>query len=249
MDTTGVYFYHIPKTAGMSVWHFLDQGFPCNDICPWWLWDQLITVARGELSNWKIFRGHFLSHLAPYLCRSLKTFTILRDPLERTISHFCHVRRAPDHPFHLQARRMSLEEFCVHEETRHMVENYQAAYLAKAPEDPIGMADRISKDGLSRHELQERLQYPDDIPDPATLVRRAEQRLATFVAVGITEQLNESLHRVASALGCSAPEPFPPQNVNPEPMSVSNLDQKTLTLIRKLTEVDQYLYDSVKRSF
>jgi hypothetical protein len=76
MDERGVYFFHIPKTAGMSVWRFLEQVFPSDKICPWWLWDQLITIPRAELERWDIFRGHFLSHLQPYLDRRLATFTL-----------------------------------------------------------------------------------------------------------------------------------------------------------------------------
>jgi len=61
--TPGIYFFHIPKTAGMSVWHFLDQVFPSEKICPWWLWDQLVTATTAELEGWDVFRGHFLAHL------------------------------------------------------------------------------------------------------------------------------------------------------------------------------------------
>ena len=43
-QTQGVYFFHIPKTAGMSVWRFLEDIFPADKLCPWWLWDQLIGV-------------------------------------------------------------------------------------------------------------------------------------------------------------------------------------------------------------
>ena len=78
------------------------------------------------------FRGHFLTHLEPYLGRKLATFTMLRDPVERTISHYYHVRRDPDHPSHEDTSRMSLREFCVDPLTRHMVENFQAGYLAKS---------------------------------------------------------------------------------------------------------------------
>lgn len=38
-------------------------------------------------------------------------FTVLRDPVERVISHFYYVRATPDNPRHAEAAGMTLEEF------------------------------------------------------------------------------------------------------------------------------------------
>ena len=165
-QTQGVYFFHIPKTAGMSVWRCLEDIFPADKLCPWWLWDQLIGVTGHELNQWDLFRGHFLAHLEPYLGRQLATFTILRDPVERTISHYYHVRRAMDHPSYSYAQQLSLAEFCVHPMTRHMVENYQAGYLTVLPRNPTAVARTLSSECLARFELQERMQYPDPSMTP-----------------------------------------------------------------------------------
>ncbi len=243
MTVSGVYFFHIPKTAGMSVWRFLEQAFPRAGICPWWLWDQLIAVPRSELSQWDIFRGHFLSHLEPYLGRQLLTFTMLRDPVERTISHYYHVRRAAEHPSHEHAQQMSLAEFCINPATRHMVENYQAAYLAKAPRDPAAVAQGLSPASLASFELQERLQYADQFDSAATLFERAKESLINFIAVGFADDFASSLVRISRSLNCHEPEPFEAQNVSPERPRVEELDNATLSLIREATDVDQHLYE------
>ena len=237
-----IYFFHIPKTSGMSVWIFLTQAFPSHKVCPWWLWEQLIALPRTELDQWNLFRGHFLSHLEPYLGKRLVTFTMLRDPVERTLSHFYHVRRAVEHPFHEQALGMSLAEFCVHPTTRHMVENYQASYLAKAPRDPIEAAQGLTPEGLARFQLQERLQYPDTFADGAALLESAKARLATFAAVGFTEDFTNSLQRISHALNGLASQPFEPENVNLHRAPTTTVDETTLSVIRALTEVDRELY-------
>ncbi len=169
---------------------------------------------------------------------------MLRDPVERTISHYYHVRRAPEHPYHKYALRMSLAEFCVHPETRHMVENYQAAYLAKTPCDPLIAAQGLPPEDLARFELQRRMEHPDKIPASEELFERAEARLATFAAVGTTENFHSSLVKVSRALKCPAPIPFEPQNINPERTRIDNVDSATLALVRDLTRVDQRLYQS-----
>ena len=114
-----------------------------------------------ELCNWDIFRGHFLSHLELYTGRQFKTFTLLRDPVQRTISHYYHVRRSPEHPFYAHAVRLTIKEFCTHPSTRHMVVNYQCGYLAKVASDPVIAARQIEPAGLERFELQEVLQDAD----------------------------------------------------------------------------------------
>ncbi|HEY4281936.1 MAG TPA: sulfotransferase family 2 domain-containing protein [Chthoniobacterales bacterium] len=237
-----VYFFHIPKTAGASVWQFIHQMYPAERICPWWLWDQLITVPSNELRSWTVFRGHFLSHLEAHLQVPLATFTVLRDPVERTISHYYHVRSAPEHPFHKHASGMTLAEFCDHPETRHMVENYQAAYLAKKPCVPITIAHDLTRAQLESFQLQQRLQYPDKVANPTALLDAAESRLAGFLAVGITELLDESLVLCSRELGCSTPLAIEPQNVNPQRARTDTVDRCTLARIRQLTEVDQHLY-------
>ena len=245
----GVYFFHIPKTAGMSMWRFLEHIFPADRMCPWWLWDQLIGVPGHELNQWDLFRGHFLAHLEPYLGRQLATFTILRDPVERTISHYYHVRRATEHPSHSYAQQLSLAEFCVHPMTRHMVENYQAGYLAALPRNPTAAAQTLSAECLARFELQERMQYPDPFNDTGTLFERAKERLAGFVTVGFTEDFANSLHRISRCMEWPLPQPFEAVNVNPERPRRTEIDDITINLICRLTEVDQRLYKFAKSHF
>jgi hypothetical protein len=167
---------------------------------------------------------------------------MLRDPVERTISHYSHVRRFADHPFHDNVLRMSLAEFCATPATRHMVENYQAAYLATAPRNPLLAAETLSEASLARFELQEQMQYPDRFDNSAALFENAKDRLNTFAAVGFTEDFTASIRHIALSLNCSEPGSFEAQNVNPERLPTAELDRATLDLIRDLTEVDRRLY-------
>jgi hypothetical protein len=141
---------------------------------------------------------------------------------------------------------MSLREFCLDPSTRHMVENYQAAYLAKSPCDVAGVARGIAPGGLERFELQETLQRPDHFGSPEALLAAAQERLSTFTAVGITETFEESIQRIGREFGVILPESVEPQNVNPERAALDVLDQSTLSLIQELTAVDQLLYDLTK---
>jgi hypothetical protein len=167
---------------------------------------------------------------------------MLRDPVERTISHYYHVRRAPDHPLHKDVLDMSLRDFCVDPLTRHLVENYQSGYLAKSARDPILKAKNLSAEAFGQFELQLDMESPDPLNDDEVLFALAKERLTSFATVGFTEDFTNSLTRIAAVLNLPGPAVFAPQNVNPAKGRLARLDTTTANLIRDLTGVDQRLY-------
>jgi len=212
------------------------------------MWEDIINLPMDVLDAYDAFRGHFLAYLERYLGRKLVTFTVLRNPVERTISHYCHVQRAPEHPFHSEARALSLADFCTHPRTRHMVRNYQAGYLAcPAAKDPREVAQTMTKDHFATYKLQLALDpSPDEFPDRDELYRAASHRLRSFAAVGITERLRESLILIARHFGAPHPPEFGRRNVAPSRIAV---DDHTTRIIRECTEVDHELYADEKRRF
>lgn len=240
------YFWHIPKTAGMSTWQLLEWAYPASEICTGRMWEDIIHIPLPELRQYRAFRGHFLAYLEPHLDLPLRKFTILRDPVERTISHYLHARRSPEHPYHQDAATMSLAEFCRSPRTRHMVENYQAGYLYwPAADSPATVASSMTSDDLAQYKLQLHLDPdPARFPPPDALHQAAQARLDSFAAVGITEDLNHSLRLVAAALGLGVPPDFEKRNVGRQ--SRSDLDPDTRRLIESRVEVDLALYDRAR---
>jgi hypothetical protein len=243
------YFYHIPKTAGMSTWQLLEWAYAKEKICPGRMWEDIITLPKEELASYDAYRGHFLAYLERYLDRKLDTFMILRDPVSRTISHYYHVQRAPEHPFHAEARALSLAEFCVHPRTKHMVQNYQSGYLAcPGRKHPQEIAAGMTAEDFASYKLQLALDpAPDEFPAPQQLYQAANDRLQSFVAVGISELLQESLALIARALSLPDPPTFSMRNVGSN--RPATLDSDTIATIRANTEVDQALYDNARREF
>ena len=210
------------------------------------MWEDIIHVPKESLANYHCFRGHFLGYLEPYLGRKLDTFTILRDPVERTISHYYHVRRAREHPFHADALALPLAEFCVHPRTRHMVQNYQSGYLA-CPDRPTPeeVAAGMTQEDFAAYKLQLALDpSPEKCSSPQELYQNAKNRLQAFISVGITERLQESLGLIARVLGMPDPPEFSLRNVGAN--RPATVDPETVRVIRANTEVDQALYDAVK---
>lgn len=243
------YFFHIPKTAGTSIYRFLESVFPPNEICPGWLWDQIIRIPQPELRNYRLFRGHFYGYLEPYLGKPLKKLTVLRDPIERSISHYAHVRREPSHPFHAQARSRSLREFCLADDTRHLIENFQAQCLATLYLNPVNVARNMGENDLAAFQLEtaiERMLYLTR--DPQLLLHASMASLQLFEAVGITEDFASSVASFCTLFN-SPMQNAPRENVTPERPAASDLDDVTLETIRDLVAVDATLHAYVSRRF
>ena len=245
----GCYFYHIPKTAGMSAWQLLEWAYPEKNICPGRMWEDIITVPAETLAGYDVYRGHFLAYIEDYLGRQFDTFTLLREPVERTISHYYHVQRAPEHPFHAEALALPLAEFCTHPRTRHMVQNYQSGYLAcLGRKDPRALAANMTSEDFAKYKLQLALDpAPDEFSPPQELYRAANDRLRSFVAVGLSERLEDSLTLIAHALGLPHPPAFSARNVGAN--RPPTVDPEAISAIRAHTEVDQALYDSMRKLF
>jgi hypothetical protein len=243
------YFLHIPKTAGTSTNRFLES------LCPKlhaWLWDHLIErERRGAPTSAALISGHFQMHLEPFVGKKLKRFTILRDPVARTISHYLHVKRSPDHPYHKVVQSLSLFEFCTQPKTRHMVSNYQARFLVDFGINPRVAGALCSDEDLSTFQLQDLLErmtfeaVPEDL-----LLSAAQANLASFAAIGIVDRFSEAMRRFAAVFGCKeAPSLFDERlNTAPEPLAEPNLDSKTRLAIMRATQVDLALYRSVSKS-
>src|ERR1043166_9021806 len=71
---------------------------------------RLRTAVRSE-SKLRLVRGHFDLSIARHLPADTRFFTLLRDPVERAISHYYHYRRRAIDRLHPLAMRSTLKEW------------------------------------------------------------------------------------------------------------------------------------------
>lgn len=90
-----LYFLHIPKTAGTTFSTILEHYFDYDAIYPSTVWSELVTDMKKDLSSYRLFRGHFGYGLEKILNKPLVYITMLRDPIDRIISNYNHIKVHP----------------------------------------------------------------------------------------------------------------------------------------------------------
>lgn len=140
-DTPPTFFFlHVMKTAGTSFAHQVNTNFAVDEIYPrpdstnhmeeYWKLKELTALGPEDRERIRAYHGHF-PYLAADLVGADTTLTILREPVERTISHLRHCER-----HFAQHHGKPLEE--IYEDPWHgplLFRDYQVKQFAMVPED------------------------------------------------------------------------------------------------------------------
>jgi hypothetical protein len=253
MTGRALYFWHVPKTAGTSMWAWLQPHYPpeavyCEGLLPTFLRD----AAAGALHGKQLFCGHFADAPLDLVRPRPITVTALREPVARSLSHLEQVLRSSDHPQHdrLRAHRGDIDAVLADPVLRRMLQDFQCRYLGvhhvpdRLPEDEIAWS--VPPDSPLRVLMAFEM---SPLPDRRRLLLRALRRLATIDHVGVTERLDVLLHEVARSQGWSAPPGAPQENTRGAGEQSFMVDQLTgpqLGAFERLCRADLVLYRAAR---
>jgi hypothetical protein len=183
-----LFFVHIQKTAGGTLRHFIrshlprgalypEGGFDPDPLPSYWELDYMRSITGERRAAIRAYVGHF-----PYIaCRlvgpEVTTLTVLRDPIERTVSYLKMRSRDPERS------GLSLEEIYDHPfDFPCFIHNHQAKVFAMTLDDKLeSFMDRIEM-------TPQRLET-------------AKEHLASVDLLGLQERSDEILDLVARRYG------------------------------------------------
>ncbi len=179
------YFFHIPKTAGMYFKKFLTMNVGSENVFPGYFVKDLLNNCY-KLKKYRFFSGHFLGNLDTILGKTTRKATLLRNPIDRAVSHYFHYQRDSSLPLYNKLAGRSIKEILLKKEISGFLRNYQSKYLATL----------IEEENLFSHAIE--IRHFEDYHDDKMLLDKALQALDLIECVGVQSDLLSFIKNLAA---------------------------------------------------
>jgi hypothetical protein len=179
MKSETIIFLHIPKTGGRSLQNILLRQY--SD-------DEIVVDAHSkldEIAAWpeerkrgiRYLQGHFIYGAHRILPQECCYITMLREPVDRVISHYYFIKRSPSHPLNrvVQEQEISLEDYVT------------SGICQEASNDQARLIAGVSRDSSV------------DVND---MLKMAKENIdKSFLMAGLVERFDETLMLLKRKLG------------------------------------------------
>ncbi|MBB3206280.1 hypothetical protein FHS27_002089 [Rhodopirellula rubra] len=130
-------FEHVPKCGGNSIRAFLKQSysseksFLLNGGSPHSSIESFKDLPKPQRHSFQFVFGHGAHRLRRHCDPEMLAATILRDPIDRIVSHYYFVAASPDHYLYeqLTAEEMTLAEYARSNISGELTNNYACRFL------------------------------------------------------------------------------------------------------------------------
>lgn len=200
------FFIHVMKTGGASFREHVYANFAAGEVYPVpdvddvhdaWLIGYLLGQPPERLAGFRAFTGHFPFVVPTLLGGDLRTLSVLRDPVERTISYLKHCKRR--HPQH---HDLTLEQIYEDPFTFPcLIHNHQAKIFAMTADDKLES-------------------YMDVLDIDDRRLALAEENLERVDVLGVHERYGEFVDDVRTRFGWRF-DPRPDRRVSRAPWPAS----------------------------
>ncbi len=226
---TPILFLHVPKTAGITIRSIIARQYSSGavySVDEHHLGTEIANfraLSKEDKEAIEIIQGHFCFGIHERLGIPGRYITILRDPVQRVISHYYHVLKHSDHHLHADvvSSGMTLKEY-VQSEITLDCDNSQVRYLS-------GIGTDVGFGRCTREVLE--------------LAKRNLREY--FITAGVSERFDESLLLMREKLNWGSGIHYYPQNVGDRPDRGLSVPDNVARIILQHNSLDVELYQHV----
>ncbi|MEO1615693.1 MAG: sulfotransferase family 2 domain-containing protein [Planctomycetota bacterium] len=235
-DHETLIFLHVPKAGGNSFLDFLVPNFQDEsrfDVSAGLRYverlEELAALPKEELRKLGFIYGHLPFGVHESLPQMFHYITVLRDPIDRILSHYYFVKEQRKHPLHeaVVSQKMSVADY-VQSGLSGELNNGMVRLICGRPES----------DSLRGHAPCQ----PDDL-------QQATENLKThFSIIGLLEEMHATQQLVARRMGWAEKEPVR-RNQTKARKSISSLRKRDREAIISNNDLDLQLYAWARERF
>lgn len=222
-----ILFDHIPKCAGTTLSAYLQGHFPrrlifsMNGRQPMASVENFRRLPASKRHRYALIKGHLAGHLFDDIHPNCLRITILREPVDRIVSHYFYARRTPAHYLYEKIARegLSLRDY-IEKDVSHELRNHYTLHFS----------------GLSREEAER---------NPEAALAKALERLRRYDLVGFQDDLPAFIEQLRHTANLRLPFPEKKVNVTKDRRSVAEIDEATRVAVEEANALDVRFYQMV----
>jgi hypothetical protein len=214
-----IVFVHVPKTGGMTLRSILSRrrrGIFAESMEE--AKSLLDSLTESEAAQLELVSGHVPYGVHEFVQRPVQYVTMLREPVQRVVSHYWFVRNQPDHYLYaaIVEGNLSLREYA---------------------ERGCALSGEIENGQVGMFSARARMR---ECADEESLEEAKRVLRDHFAVVGTTERFDESVVAMQRTVGLTTPV-YVRRNIGPAPRG--SVDPETRAAIEANNLLDLELYE------
>lgn len=226
-----ILFDHLPKCGGNSINHYLEQNYPKRLVFrtdgknPQYSVRNFKDLPLDQRLQYQLIIGHCAHELKDYVHPKAFKVTVLREPVDRIVSHYFYVKRNPHHYLHKRVvgENIGLAEYTLKDLSLELTNFYTSHFSG------------ISSDAVSQN-------------PPEAISIAVKNILTSYNLIGFQDNIQEFIEKIR--LVCKLPSSLPLGRINAtdKRKHLDDLSEKEVLNISSTNAADIEFFKLVKKA-